>query len=77
MACPCSAGYSSSQGHDGLALLPNDLIEYELAHGKLAAINAPALNSEAAYHSVLPEEGVSSPLVDTFATWAAKAVRRH
>lgn len=61
----------------GLALLPDYLIEDELAQGRLLALDAPGLVSEAAYHVVTPEGGIRSPRVGEFAAWAVASVRRR
>lgn len=48
----------------GLALLPDYLIESELARGQLVDTKGELLETEAAYHLVTPEEGMRSPLVE-------------
>lgn len=64
-------------GGMGLALLPDYLIEDELAQGVLIALDAPGLISNSAYHIVTPEQGVRTPLVERFVTWAADSVRQR
>lgn len=65
---------AAARGGMGLALLPDYLIEDELAQGALVALDAPGLTSDAAYHLVTPEQGVRTPLVERFADWAAASV---
>lgn len=61
----------------GLALLPDYLIEAELAAGALLALAAPPLVSIAAYYMATPEGGARSPMVQSFADWAGTQIRRR
>lgn len=61
----------------GLAQLPDYLIETELARGALVALDAPPLISSAAYYMATPEGALRSPLVQSFADWAATQIRRR
>lgn len=66
---------AAARGGMGLALLPDYLIEDELAQGALVALDAPGLTSDSAYYIVTPEQGARAPLVEHFAVWAASSVR--
>lgn len=59
----------------GVALLPKMLIEEELAMGKLTLLFPDSLRSEHAYYVAIPENKVSSPLVNAFANWIVKEAR--
>ncbi len=61
----------------GLALLPDYLIEAELAKAELVALDAPALISSTAYYIVTPDEGPRGPLIELFSDWARGQVRRR
>lgn len=60
----------------GLALLPDYLIEAELAKGDLVALDAPALVSASAYYIATADQGPRGPLVQAFADWACAQVGR-
>jgi len=60
----------------GAALLPLYLIERELADGRLVALSDIVLQTEAAYHVVLPA-GQESPAARMFATWIRARVGRE
>lgn len=47
---------------------PDYLIESELARGQLVDTKGEALETEAAYHLVSPEEGMRSPLIEDLIT---------
>lgn len=68
---------AAARGGMGLALVPDYLIEDELAQSALVALDAPALTSDSAYHIVTPEQGARTALVERFATWAIGSVRRR
>ena len=59
----------------GIALLPLYLIERELAQGQLVALSETSLETEAAYHVVLPS-GLHNPIAGNFARWIRGAVGR-
>ena len=59
----------------GAALLPLYLIERELALGRLVALSDAVLQTEAAYHVVLPA-GQPSPAARAFADWIRSRVGR-
>ena len=59
----------------GAALLPLYLIERELADGRLVALSDVVLETEGAYHVVLPS-GQSNPLAASFSHWLRSRVGR-
>lgn len=61
----------------GLALLPDYLIESELARGQLVNVGGATLQSEAAYYVVTPEEGIRSPIVDELIHHVRNSVTRR
>lgn len=72
-----AATISAALAGMGLALLPDYLIEAELAAGALVSLSAPPLISTSAYYMATPDEGARSPMVQTFADWATTQIRRR
>lgn len=67
---------AAARGGMGIALLPDYLIEDELAQGALVVLDRQGVLSDKAYHIVTPEQGVRGPLVEAFAAWAIASVTR-
>jgi LysR family glycine cleavage system transcriptional activator len=57
----------------GAALLPDFLIEHELADGSLVALSPAALTSQGAYYLVYPGEKLEKAAFRKFRHWLLKA----
>ena len=55
----------------GLALLPDYLVEQELANGRLQAVWGGPVESRGAYHLVWPIEASNDPALIKFKNWLA------
>lgn len=68
---------AAAQAGLGVALLPDYLIETELATGELLLLDAPALVSTAAYYIAMPDQSPRGQLAQAFADWACAQVRKR
>ncbi len=55
----------------GVALLPDFLVEQDLASGRLMAVWGGAVESRGAYHLVWPVEASGTPALIKFRDWLA------
>ena len=64
--------------HDmGIALIPPFLIQRELQEGRLVVANRHALNSDKAYHLMIPERKVESASLRAFRDWLITQAQQY
>ena len=64
--------------HDmGIALIPPFLIQRELQEGRLVVANRHALNSDKAYHLMIPERKVESASLRAFRDWLLAQAQQY
>ncbi|MBC3412250.1 transcriptional regulator GcvA [Pseudomonas sp. SWRI51] len=64
--------------HDmGIALIPPFLIQRELQEGRLVVANRHALNSDKAYHLMIPERKVESASLRAFRDWLIAQAQQY
>ena len=59
----------------GVALLPQLMIEEELASGKLTLLFGQSIRSARSYYIVLPEVKAASPLANAFTRWIIREAK--
>ena len=55
----------------GVALMPDYLVEQDLATGRLVALHPEPVETEGAYYLVWPERKSNAPALTKFRTWLA------